>query len=324
MAIIEQIFVDFAKKIEGSVWPANFLGVMQKSLKAFIEVARQKSFSLAADNLYISQSATSKRISGLELELGAKLFDRIGKKVELTEAGRNLMQPAQALIRNIENMKQVVAALSKTVSGSLIMATSHHIGLHRLSPVLGKFSKTYPEVKLDIRFMDSEDACTLVEQGEIELAIVTLPENPGKVLKLKTLWIDNLQPVADLQHPLAAANKINLSDLLQYPAVLPARETFTRKILEKVLGKSKLKINMATNYLETLKMLTLAGLGWSILPDTMLDDKLKVLGINLNLKRKLGAVIHKDKTLSNTAKAMLDLAGKNILNSSIVLILIRT
>ncbi len=275
------------------------------NLKAFLQVANQKSFSRAADKLYISQSAISKRISKLETELGAILFDRIGKTIELTEIGRNLLQPAQAIIRNTNDLQQMVATFSDSVSGTLVMATSHHIGLHRLSPALKKFNQNHPIVKLDIRFTDSELACVKVEQGDIELAIVTLPDNPAPTLKTKILWIDELVFVADKNHPLTKLSKVSGKDLAKYPAVLPAKETFTRAILENVIGKENLKLSMATNYLETIKMLALAGLGWSILPKTMLDKNLSTLTTDFKLKRNLGAVTHKDRTLSNAAKAML-------------------
>lgn len=281
-----------------------------KNLNAFLEVARQKSFSKAADKLYISQSAISKRISKLETELSTILFDRIGKTVNLTEVGHNLLQPAQTILRKADNLKQMVATLSNTVSGTLIMATSHHIGLHRLSPVLKKFSQNYPDVKLDVRFMDSEQACAKVEHGDIELAIVTLPDQAAPALRMKTLWVDNLVFVSDKKHPLAKLSQVCAQDLAQHPAVLPAKETFTRTILENAVGKENLKLSMATNYLETIKMLALAGLGWSILPKTMLDKDLCLLKTSFKLKRKLGAITHKDRTLSNAAKAMLKMTQK--------------
>mgnify|MGYP000385058487 CR=1 FL=1 len=146
------------------------------SLQAFVEVARHGSFSAAAEALFVTQPAISKRVKALEEELATALFDRIGRKTSLTEAGRVLLPRAKQLLDEAEDMRRFASSLSDSVSGSLVMGTSHHIGLHRLPPVLSQFSQRYPGVHMDIDFMDSEQACERVLRGEIELAIVTLPD----------------------------------------------------------------------------------------------------------------------------------------------------
>ena len=137
-------------------------------LKTFLAVAEEKSFSAAALRLYITQPAISKRIQSLENHLGTSLFDRIGKRVYLTEAGTLLIDRATAILRLAKDTEKEIFNLNDTISGRLNLATSHHIGLHRLAPVLKDFSKRYPEVQLDIQFEDSEVAYQMVRSGQVE------------------------------------------------------------------------------------------------------------------------------------------------------------
>lgn len=277
------------------------------ALQAFVEVAQHGSFSRAAAVLFVTQPAVSKRIAALEGELHTRLFDRIGKKTQLTEAGRELLPRARALLLEAEEMRRIVSTLSSSVSGRLQMGTSHHIGLHRLPPVLQAFHRRYPDVTLDLRFMDSEQACLAVEQGELELAIVTLPSTTPKHLQVHPIWRDALEVVTATDHPLASAAVVPLQTLARYPAVLPGPQTYTRQILQRELQRlgMELDVSLSTNYLETLKMLVITGFGWSLLPATMIDGKLHTLKTELKLQRLLGSVVHRRRTLSNAARAML-------------------
>ena len=126
-----------------------------QQITAFIAVAETSSFTLAAERLYLTQPAISKRINLLEQFLGNRLFDRIGKKIKLTEAGQILMPHAKKILREIEDTRNAVQNLSQSVSGRLTLASSHHIGLHRLPPVLKQYSGSYPDVSIDISFQDS-------------------------------------------------------------------------------------------------------------------------------------------------------------------------
>ena len=280
------------------------------AIQAFIEVARHRSFSKAAEALFLTQPAVSKRIAALEEELGRRLFDRIGRQILLTEAGKLLLPRANALIEETREMKRLVTNLSENLIGDLTMGTSHHIGLHRLPRVLKQFNSSHPEANLDIRFMDSEQACYEVEHGELELAIVTLPTNPAEGLEVTPIWLDRLRMVAGTDHPLAKSAPVPIGMLSDYPAVLPAKNTFTRSIIEDAFSRREtaLQIGMSTNYLETLRMLAVTGFGWTVLPESMIDGELSVICDELVLDRPLGAVVHRSRTLSNAAKAMLDIA----------------
>ncbi len=282
------------------------------TLQAFLAVAETTSFSLAAERLFLTQPAVSKRIAALESELDAPLFDRIGRRVDLTEAGRALLPRARRILEQVDDSRRAIANLAGSVGGRLNFGTSHHIGLHRLPPYLRRFHADYPQVEFNIRFLDSEEACRRVEHGELEFAVVTLPLRPPADLLATPLWDDPLALVVGGTHPLSRRSQLTLHTLLDYPAILPARGTYTRAIVEQSFAKASkpLQVTMATNYLETIKMLVAVGLGWSVLPLTMLDDELQRLPVpHLRLSRTLGVVRHPARTLSNAATTLLHAFG---------------
>lgn len=283
------------------------------TFQIFLNAAELGSFSQAGEKLFLTQPAISKRIAALEDELDARLFDRVGRRVQLTEAGRELLPRARRLLEEMSDIRRSIGNLSGRVNGSLIMGTSHHIGLHRLPPVLKAFTRRFPEVILDIRFLDSESACRAVERGTLELGVVTLPPQSLPHLEIRPLWDDPLCFAVGRDHPLAGAPSVSLEALLAYPAVLPAPATYTREILEQALAERglELRVGMTTNYLETLKMLAVTGLGWALLPATMLDRELVELDFSgLKLSRRLGIVTHGKRTLSNAARAMIGICSE--------------
>lgn len=277
-------------------------------LRTFITAAELGSFSLAADQLYLTQPAVSKRVAALEDELGAPLFDRIGRRITLTEAGRELLPRAKTILNEIEDSRRLITNLSGMVGGRLSIGTSHHIGLHRLPPVLRSYSARYPDVELDLHFMDSEAACRAVLAGDLELGIVTLPPDPIEDLESEIIWPDPLSIVAGFDHPLASHTRVSLQDLANYPAILPAHGTYTRELLEQAFEPKGLDlvVGMTTNYLETIKMMVSVGLGWSILPQTMLNEELLALKVKgISICRQLGIVHHCKHTNSNAAKVII-------------------
>ncbi|VAW70775.1 Transcriptional regulator, LysR family [hydrothermal vent metagenome] len=281
-----------------------------EQLNAFVMVAKHGSFSRAAKTLYLSQSAVSKRIATLEQSLKTTLFDRIGHRIELTEAGQLLLPRAHNILREILDSRTIIQNLNHQIGGRLRLGTSHHIGLHRLPPVLRSFTRQFEQVSLEIDFLDSEQACFAIEKGHLELAIVTLPLKPSPMLNTTPVWTDILKPVVSHAHELSNHTEVTLKQLSEFNAILPAKGTFTRTVLENAMQQRHitLKSSLSTNYLETIKMMVTVGLGWTILPVSMHDKELKVLKTpQLKLKRQLGIVTHIDRTLSNATQAFIDL-----------------
>ncbi len=279
-------------------------------IKAFTTVAETSSFSLAANRLHLTQPAVSKRIALLESQMGVRLFDRIGRTVTLTEAGRALEPRALEILLNIKDTQRVISNLAGDVGGQLSLATSHHIGLWHLPQVLRAFSAQHPKVALDLHFMDSEVAYEQIVQGNLELGIITLAPTSHERLASIPIWRDELVFVCSADQPLAQNNKIYLEQLPEYPVILPDMTTFTGRIVKELFTERGLTLNvsMSTNYLETIKMLISVGLGWSVLPKSMLDDSIQVIDVpNTTIERRLGIIHHVQRTLSNAATAFLDL-----------------
>ena len=277
---------------------------------AFLAIAELQSFSLAAERLHITQPAVSKRIRQLEDSMNTPLFDRIGKRSILTPNGKAFLPHAERILHEVKTYKSSLAGDRDKPSGTLSLATSHHIGLHRLPQILRDYKIRYPRVDLDLHFMDSEDACSAIANNELELAVVTLPEIADDKLMLETIWLDDLQIVLAPDHPLANLDQVDKSILLDYPAILPSIGTFTRKIINGYFSgdKDRLKIILETNYLETIKVMVSANLGWSILPISMVDNLLVSRSLEgLDIKRPLGIVTCRNRTLSLSSNAMISL-----------------
>ena len=280
-----------------------------QNLRAFALVARSGSFSAAAEKLHLTQPAVSKRVAILEQQLGTGLFDRIGRHVGLTEAGRALLPHAELIEQQLYMAEQSVRDLSGAVGGALLKATSHHIGLHRLPPVLSQFSRAFSEVHIDIDFMDSEQAYDLIMQGKIELAVVTLaPTNQESFVTLP-VWHDPLEVMVAPDHSLAGAGASSLRQLSLSPAVLPGLNTYTGQIVKQLFDNHHLTLNvsLATNYLETIRMMASVGLGWTMLPRSLRTDSLIALEIPGGaVERILGVVYHPGRSLSRAAQAFVE------------------
>jgi len=279
-------------------------------INAFLVVAELGSFSLAAEQLHITQPAVSKRIRQLEISIDTELFDRISKRSILTPNGKAFKPHAERILQELKSYRSSLSRQQDAPSGSLSFATSHHIGLHRLPGTLRDFKIRYPQVDLDLHFMDSEDACVAVANNELELAIVTLPELANEKLACEPVWVDQLVVVMAADHPLARQREIDPAELLEHAAILPSLGTFTRKIINSLFAASKdqLKIILETNYLETIKVMVSANLGWSILPQSMVDSSLSSHRLRgLDVQRPLGIVTREKRTLSLSSIAMIDL-----------------
>jgi len=284
-----------------------------EQLRAFLVVAEHSSFSHAASELAITQPAISKRIAALEENLDSRLFDRLGRQVRLTEAGELLRPQAEDILQRLEEARQSLSVEPNRVAGVLRLTTSHHIGLHRLAPVLRAFRARHDGVQLDIRFEDSEIGYQRVRQGTGELAVVTLDPQGQSDLESECLWDDPLRfitskALSSTKRNTKAQTK-TLRQLARLPAILPGPGTYTGKLVNEMFARAGLRplVAMQTNYLETIRMLVAAGYGWSALPETMLAKDLEVIGgAALNPPvRKLGLVTHPRHTPSAAANAFI-------------------
>ncbi len=281
------------------------------ALQAFVTVMQMGSVSRAADKLFLTQPAISKRLRILEEEFGVALFTPIGRGIQPTQAAQDLLPRAKRWLLDYDEIKHALSHSQKQVGGLLRIGTSHHIGLHHLPTPLKSFVQAHPEVELEVHFVDSEQAHQAVLAGELELAFLTLPPVADERLAYLEIWTDPLVFVAAPFHPLTQQNQIKghltLADLIKHAAILPAANTYTSQITLDAFHQAglSLKTSMSTNPLDSIKMLVSIGLGWSVLPTTLVDDDLSVLNINqVDLTRMLGMVWHPKRTLSKAASIL--------------------
>ncbi len=279
------------------------------NLRAFIEVADKRSFSRSAESLHLTQPAVSKRIAALETELSARLFDRVGRSVHLTEAGNVLLPSARQISAELDRIEEVICNLGKSVSGKLSIGTSPHIGVTYLAPVLKQFRVEYPDVDMDIQFNNSMQTLKDIEDGLFEMGLCAMTNQVSAKLREIELWQDNMSIVVARDHPLAVESAVDAELLMKCPAVLPPHPSASRTQTEQVLATLGYtpNVNLEVSDFDTLKMMVKIGLGWGLLPDALCDDEsLHVLPIEgINLQRRISLVRHQDRTLSRAAQAFI-------------------
>lgn len=279
------------------------------AFEAFIKVMETKSISLAADQLFITQPAVTKRIHLLENYFGVRLFEAAGRGIKPTHTAYELLPKVKNWLNDLGEIHHQLSHEHQNIQGKLKVGTSHHIGLHHLPHHLKKYVQEYPDVALDLRFVDSEQAHEQVLNGDLELAFLTLPPVGDERLHYCPMWEDPLIFVVAPFHPLAHNEAVTLEELTHYPSILPATRTYTSQIMLAEFEKHGLKpkVSMSNNPLESIRMLVSIGLGWSVLPKTMINQDLKTLNINFELKRELGMVWHPARIQSRAMKALIDL-----------------
>ncbi|QFS16433.1 LysR family transcriptional regulator [Acinetobacter indicus] len=278
------------------------------AFEAFVKVMETGSISLAADQLFITQPAVTKRIHSLEEYFGVKLFESAGRGVQATHAAHSLLPKVKNWLNELGDIHHTLSHEQGQVQGRLKIGTSHHIGLHHLPDHLRRYVQDFPDVTLDVHFVDSEQAHEQVLAGDLELAFLTLPPQGDDRLQYVTIWNDPLVFVAAPFHPLAQQKRLKLEDLTQFPSLLPAAQTYTSQITLAEFEKQgvKPKITMSNNPLESIRMLVSIGLGWSVLPKTLINKDLQQLDINLEMNRQLGMVWHPGRTQSKAAQALVN------------------
>ena len=291
-----------------------------QNLSAFIKVAETNSFSEAAFLLEVTQSTISKRIALLESKIGKRLFDRIARQVTLTEAGMELLPRARLIINEYESALQAINDLSGKTSGILRLAISHHLGLHRLPPLLKTYAQHHTDVILDIEFMDSEKAYEQVLNGHSEIAVITLALEGHPNIVSQKVWNDPLHFICANDHPLAELISPKLADIANFPVILPGLNTYTGRIVQKLFQTENvpLKSTMSTNYLETISTMVEVGLGWSVLPETLAKELHVMPFKHTEMHRDLGYICHTKRTLSNAANAFLQLLNSEVAREKII------
>ncbi len=280
-----------------------------KNLLAFIEVSDKRSFSRSAESLKVSQPAVSKRIAALELELSAKLFDRVGRRVFLTEAGDLLLPHARNVFAEICSIKDALNNLDQEISGKLSIGTCPHVGVYHLAPVLKHLRNSYPGIQLDINFDNTVNTIAAVKNSQLELALCAMHGPAPKGLQEIEVWSENLLIVVAPGHPLATNSNIDVALLMKFVAILCNGPSVSRMIIDQALAAHAVRVSevLGASDLESMKMMISIGLGWGCLPEKLVDDSLVVLEIpHLKLSQRISLIKNQDRTLSRVSQLFVD------------------
>lgn len=281
-------------------------------LASFLEVARLQSFSRAAEKIYRTQPAISAQVRLLEQECGERLFNRSGKRVQLTPAGEILQRYAQQMIELHRDALQAVAELNQTARGKLRLGANEATCLYVLPKTFARFKQLYPLVQISIYRSFSHKIVQKVQEGAIEVGIVTLPQDTPN-LEVLLVHRDEMQVMMPADHPLGKRRSVTLDEMVQYPLILP-KTGGTRVMLDRLLRDKRhdIQISMELASVESMKKFVGAGLGISLLSKSYAQAEvaagvLKLVPLQgVKLPRELGLIYRRDRQLSLPAKVFIE------------------
>jgi len=288
-------------------------------LRTFIEVARLRSFSRAAEKVLRSQPTVSAQVRQLEQEYGQKFLDRTAKSVRLTPAGEMMLEYAKQMLALRSKSLEALSDCDSHPAGTLSIGANEGTFLYVLPQVFAKFHKKYPAVRISVYRNFSYKVIEKVEDGLIDLAVVTLPVK-SPALEVVSIFREPLMLMVSSANPLAGRKSVSLAELAQQPIVMPKTGSI-RKMIEKHLRphREHLCITMELSSVVMIKRFVGAGFGVSLICSTFARDnvqrgEVKLLKIEgLDLWRELGLVYRKQRSLPRSASAFMELAKKELL-----------
>lgn len=239
-----------------------------RHIRAFLAVTRHANFTRAAQELHISQSALTVQIQQLEEGLGVKLFDRNKRRVVLTDAGRQVLDPLQRLVIDSEAIVSQTREIAGLRRGMISIALLPSIASEILAQVLQRFNAAYPGIETRIHDVVAERILEQVKKEEVDFGIGVLTR-ADKELTATPLFTDRLFAFLPEQHPLSSRSSVSLAQIAQYPLLLTGTDSSVRALVEDALQKSSLHVAPAfeVNYMSTALNLVRAGFGVAILPE---------------------------------------------------------
>ena len=286
-------------------------------LASFLEVAKLQSFSRAAEKIYRTQPAISAQVRLLEQECGEKLFDRSGKKVMLTPAGEILRRYAEKILGLQKEALQAIAELNQTPRGKLYIGANEATCLYVLPKTFAHFKQLYPLVQISIYRNFSHKIVQKVQEGAVDLGIVTLPQTAPN-MEVISVFKDEVQAVVPKNHPLAKNRTVTIEELANFPMILP-KTGHTRVVIDRLLRehRDKLQISMELASVETQKKFVGAGLGISLISRSYAQAEVAAGLLRLiplagqKLYRELGLIYRRDRYLSLPAKVFIDVVRES-------------
>ncbi|MHB8628393.1 MAG: LysR substrate-binding domain-containing protein [Aggregatilineales bacterium] len=264
------------------------------ALRLWMTVAEMGSFSRAADSLFISQPAVSKRVQELEESLGVSLLDRSGRMVRLTEAGQILYRYSQQIFAAERAAESALSQLRDLSQGHLSVGASNTIGTYLLPALLGQFHDQYPGIHLSMEVGNTQQMIDQLRHKPLDIAFVEAPvAAPDLVV---TPWKnDRLVVIAATDHHLAAQSVVSLENLTREVFVMREPGSGTRDVAEDALRQHNIALSIAFELgsNDAVKQAVSAGLGLAIISEVTLElemalSRLAVLNVpELKLNRDL-------------------------------------
>jgi DNA-binding transcriptional LysR family regulator len=278
-------------------------------LRTLAEIARDGSFTRAAERRHLSQPAVSHHIRELERRAGSPLLDRVGKKAVPTPAGRALLVHVARVLDELAKASEALRLLRGELSGLVRLGTGATASTYLLPSVLADFRARYPQVEVRVVTGNSQDLSRDVQSNKLDLALVTLPVR-SRGLSTTVLFSDVLVGIA-APRTFPRTKTMTPVDFSTASLVLYEPGGTTRKLIDRWLGRATRKVVLELGNIEAIKRTVQAGLGLSIVPSIAVRDEarnrtLQTLRLRPGLRRELAVVVRADRRTNPAIAALRD------------------
>jgi DNA-binding transcriptional LysR family regulator len=248
--------------------------VLLGQIQGFVEVARTGNVSRAAEALFVTQPALTARLKGLERDLGAPLFTRSRRGMQLSEAGRAFLPYAHRALEAVSEGRALVAELGRGVAGQLAIGAAPAVSTYVLPRMLKRFHTAHPRVRLAVRTGHSEEVLQLVLRGQVEIGLVRELRHDG--VAAVPLYEDELVLVADPEHRFAAAGRIEVRELADEELILFDRTSSYYDVTSAFFRSAGVTPRgaMELDNIDATKKMVAQGLGVALVPHTAVADEL--------------------------------------------------
>jgi LysR family transcriptional regulator, low CO2-responsive transcriptional regulator len=237
-----------------------------RQLELFVAVAREGSFTRAAQTLHISQPSVSARIRELETQLGQDVFEQEGRRIYLTDAGQELLERAEMILEQVAEAQRALTEVDGLRRGSLRVVATTTVGSYVLPRVLARFHHTYPGISLTLDVANWARAVDLLRRHRMDLAVLGPTEELGD-MAVQSFMKNELVVAAAPTHPLAGRRAIPFHELATYPMVVREEGSGTRQDTERLFADHGVlpMIAMELRHSAAIKQGVAAGLGVALL-----------------------------------------------------------
>lgn len=283
-----------------------------RHLKIFIAVSDLGSMTAAAKALFIAQPTVSQAISELENHYGVKLFDRLAKRLYITDSGRRLLNYARHITALVNDMEHEMINPDK--SGILKIGASLTVGTYLLPKLVNQFAQKYPQWQVNAVTKNTQDIERLILQNAVDFAIVEGAVHTPEIVT-SAFMDDQLVLVCGKKHPLYHAKTVAPDDLSKLRFIVREQGSGTRELFENMMAAHEINWRLAweCNGSDVLKSAAMNGIGIAVISRRLVESELKTgdlhnIAMNgIRLSRKFSLIYHKNKYLTDTMKAFMDL-----------------